>query len=141
MDLITEIKGLNGIEFSLGDKVKMVGIENLQKMKQSLEDYLNYVEHWQYYIDLYKDYDIEKYLENLYIDGEEDEYSVGNVFHQYIDGDVTEYLKEHLDYFDELSIDDARDYTYICIKSKDTARKFLSWTYETLIKPKLDTFK
>jgi len=137
MELITEIKGLNGIEFSLEDKVKMIGIESLQKMKQSLEDYLSYVEHWQYYINLYKDYDIEDDLE-ITKDGE---YSVGNVLYQYIDGDIIKYLKEHLDYFDELSIEDARNYTYVYIKSKDTARKFLSWTYETLIKPKLDSFK
>jgi len=140
MDLITEINGLNGIEFSLDDKVKLIGIESLQEMSQSIEDYLKYVEHWKYYIKLYENYDIEKELEDLYNENEK-KYSVGNVFYQYIDGDVIEYLKEKLDYFDELSIDDARDYTYVYIKSKDTARKFLTWTYETLIKPKLETFK
>jgi len=141
MKLITELVGLNGIKFILEDKEKTLSLESLKELKRTISQYLEYVEHWNHYIKLYENYDIEQELEDLY-DKERNIYSVGNVFYQYIDtNNVTDYFKEKLDYFDELDIDETRDFVYIYIKSKDITRKFLTWSYETLIKPKLDKIK
>jgi len=44
--LYTENKGLEGIEFSMGEHKKLLGIDSLIKMKQNISEYIAYVEHW-----------------------------------------------------------------------------------------------
>lgn len=136
--LITEKKGISGIDFSINGNNKFLNIKSLSRLKSEIALYIEYAEYWNYYINLYENFDVELDLKESY-NKEMNMYSIGNVFAQYIDDDVVEYLKENFDLFDELEIDDASSMTWIYTEKEETARKFISWSYETLIKPKLDS--
>ena len=134
--LYTENKGLEGIEFSMGEHKKLLGIDSLIKMKQNISEYIAYVEHWTYMKNIYSNFDIEKELEES--KDEDGLYRVGHQLQAFIEGDVEQYIKTNFEHYSELDLDVTRDFCYTYIKDEKVARAYLDFCYNTIIKPFLD---
>jgi len=136
--LYTENKGLEGIEFSMGEYKKLLGIDSLIKMKDTISEYIAYVDHWSYLKKIYSDYDIEKELEEYKDD--DGVYRIGHQLQSFLgsDVDVEKYIKSNFDDYSKLDLDVTRDFCYTYIKDKNVARKYAKFCYNDIIKPCLD---
>jgi len=135
--LYTDNKGLEGIEFSMGEYRKLIGVESLIRMKESISEYIKYVEHWSYMKKLYSDYDFNKELENSK-DYEDGLYHVGHQLQSFLDVDVEEYIKSNFEHYSELDLDVTSDFCYTYIKDENVAREYIKFCYDDIIKPCLD---
>lgn len=157
--------GLKGIKFTIGNEEKVLGLKSILILKRHINEWLDWAEHWSHYVNYYKNYNdktIKKNLDAREKDFEDfkDEYDnvltyeVGNNFAQFMGiahehsqmannndaGRVVEkmFKKDYPELSKNLNFDSESSYCYIYTEDRNTAEVFLKWSYEKIIKPKIE---
>jgi len=160
--LTLESTGLSGVVFTLGKEQKKIGLASLQRMKGFIGRYLYLCEQMLPYIKYYRGFTrkIEKVLdESKKKEERKIEYSVGEDFALFT-GDRLD-AKSPLNCICDnhtaakkikalyekkygkstLQFDTEASYCYVYTKDREEAKRFLLFTYRTIIKPVLDQLK
>jgi hypothetical protein len=165
-DIFLEVEnvGVKGIKFSIDGKEKLLSLEGVEKLRRHINSWFQYAEHWSHYIRYYNGYGpkkIKKRLDQMekdYEDYKEDypngvEYEIGENFAQYLEivhengyhsnneaaREVKKmFKKDYPDLVKNLNFDPESSYCYVYTKDRYTAEVFKQWSYDKIIKPKLD---
>ena len=160
--LDVESIGLKGIKFSIDGNEKIITPESVANLKEHIESWISFYQNWSHYVNRYKDCSDESIEADLVLmdkqnaeyEDEEDSYEIGENFAMFLETtnkkggyycnneasrEIEKMLKaSKLDVLDKLMFDPESGYCYIYTKDREVARTFLKWSYETIIKPKLD---